>query len=171
MKGCATSTTTTATGNQDTKKLVSKRDNRKVENPAVAAYPRMAASGGGNDDGGQAGPSAQPGLGSHSRHGGGGSGGHHHHHHTSRHRRHKHHAFEPSERKLSPFEEKSEHSGSSLGLPPPTKPKPTMVQQLQAEDRKFVAGKEIMLGHFWCRSTKQGHAGLLSKSRTYKLGP
>ena len=109
----------------------------------------MAASGGGTDGDKGNGPAVHPGLGGHSRHGSGGGhhgGGGHHHHHTSRHRRHKHHTYETTERKLSPFEEKSENSGSSLGPPPPTKPKPAMIHQLQAEERKY-GKREGLLGN------------------------
>ena len=113
----------------------------------------MAASGGGTEGDGQTSPSTsvQPALAGHGRH-----GGHHHHHHTNRHRRHKHvSASQPNneplyDRKLSPFDEKSEMAVSTTGrqgagLPPPTKPKPVnplVQQQHYQEERRGVHGKQ-----------------------------
>ena len=137
----------------ESKKFVGQKES-KSENSRRLRTMAASGGGGGTDGDEQTSPnsSVQPGLGGGHSGRGHGSGGHHHHHHTSRHRRHKHGSGHGNdvglplpERKLSPFEEKSEHSVSPPGRagPPPTKPKPItpMLHQQNSDERRMAYGK------------------------------
>ncbi len=138
----------------EAKNFVDQKESKSANSRRLKTTMAASGGGGGADGDEQTNPnsSVQPGLGGHGGRGHGGSG-HHHHHHTGRHRRHKHGSGHGGndvglplpERKLSPFEEKSEHSASPPGRsgPPPTKPKPInpMLHQQNSDERRMAYGK------------------------------